>query len=295
MKLGIDLGGSHVAVGLVNDDNRVVNKAEENFTTEEKHNITNALIEKIRNNVNKLTDMDNIECIGVACPGTIKNGVVTKASNLGIINYELKKALSNLFDVEIKIENDGKCAAIAEKTIGALKEFDDCIFLNIGTGIGGAVFLNGKLLRPKACSGFELGHITIQKNGIPCSCGKIGCFERYCSMRVLKEKIREEYGLGQEVHSRELLEILGNNSELSNKILNEYIWNLKIGIANLIDIFEPEAIALGGSFAYYRDLFLPKLQEQIFSSNSTFNERKDIVIETAHLQNDAGIIGATLI
>lgn len=295
MKLGIDLGGSHVAVGLVDDNQNVVDKNEENFTLEEKQNISSVLIEKIRNNIFKLTDINNIDSIGIACPGTINNGIIVKASNLKITNFNLKEQLAKEFNVEIKIENDGKCAAIAEKTIGVLKQYDDCIFLNIGTGIGGAVFLDGKLLRPKICSGFELGHMTIQKDGILCACGKRGCFERYCSMRVLKEKIREEYGLGQDVHSRELIAILANESELSNRILEEYMENLKIGIANLIDIFEPEAIAIGGSFAYYKDLFLPKLQEKLTSANSTFNGRKDIKLETAMLKNDAGIIGATLI
>lgn len=198
-------------------------------------------------------------------------------------------------NIPVSLENDGKCAAIAEKKIGSLKDFDDCIFLNIGTGIGGAVFLDGKLLKPKVCSGFELGHMTIEKDGIECTCGKTGCFEKYCSMSSLKGNIRNTYSLGQEIHSRELMDILGNGSELSNKILDEYLEDLKIGIANLIDIFEPQAISIGGSFAYYEDLFLPKLKEKLFSSNSTFNERKDIAIKTAQLKNDAGIIGATLI
>ena len=237
--------------------------------------------------------IQDIESIGIACPGTISNGTIIKAGNLGISNCNLREKLQ--LNTPIAIENDGKCAAMAEKTLGSLKSCDDGIFLNIGTGIGGAVFLDGELLKPKACSGFEIGHMTIEKEGIECTCGKKGCFERYCSMRVLKERIREEYGLGQEVHSLELIEILSNGSEKSNKMLFEYIENLSVGIANLIDLFEPQAIAIGGSFAYYENLFLPRLKEKLFSENATFNGRKDIDLKTAELKNDAGIIGAVLI
>ena len=151
------------------------------------------------------------------------------------------------------------------------------------------------MLRPKKGSAFEIGHLTIEKDGIPCTCGKIGCFERYASMKSLKEKIRKEYNLSLDVHSRELMQILGNGSELSNKLMDEYLNNLKIGIANLIDLFEPEAICIGGSFAYYKDLFIEPLKQKLYETNATFNGRKDIEIFTAQLKNDAGIIGACMI
>lgn len=150
------------------------------------------------------------------------------------------------------------------------------------------------MLAPKACTGFEIGHMTIEKNGKQCSCGKKGCFETYASMRNLKENIRSNYQLGKEVHSRELLQILGNESEKSNQILEEYLENLKIGISNLIDLFEPEAISIGGSFAYYQDLFMEPLKQKIFTENATFNGRKDITIKVAQMQNDAGILGSVL-
>ena len=193
------------------------------------------------------------------------------------------------------MQNDGKCAAIAEKALGSLKGYKDCIFLNLGTGIGGAVFLNGEMLAPKICTGFEIGHMTIEKNGKECTCGKKGCFETYASMKNLKETIRSEYKLGKEVHSRELLEILGNGCEKSNRLLEEYIENLKVGIANLIDIFEPEVISIGGSFAYYKELLLEPLKKRLLEDNVTFNGRKDIVITTAQMQNDAGILGAVIL
>ncbi len=166
--------------------------------------------------------------------------------------------------------------------------------MNIGTGIGGAVFLGGKMLTPIKFPGFEIGHMVIQKDGKQCSCGKKGCFEKYASMKSLKDNIRNAYNLGLDTHSRELMEILSNNSEASKKILDDYLEYLKIGISNLIDLFEPEAICFGGSFAYYEDVFINGIKEKINEPNSTFNERKDIEIFVAKMQNDAGILGSIL-
>lgn len=214
--------------------------------------------------------------------------------NLGLYNFNLKQKLEEKWKVQIHIRNDGKSAAIAEKELGSLKNFQDCVFINIGTGIGGAVFLDGKMLTPNLYDGFEIGHMTIEKDGRQCKCGKKGCFETYASMRKLKETIRQSYNLGKEVHSQELLEILNNGSELSNKILDEYLENLKTGIANLIDLFEPEAISIGGSFAYYEDIFIEPLKQKLYKENATFNGRKDIIITTAQMNNDAGILGAVI-
>lgn len=300
MKIGIDLGGSHIAIGIINDNMELVEKFEENLTENEKKQIEKCIIAKILNNTAKLLSMKNldikqIEKIGIACPGTIKQGVIFKSGNLGLNNFPLKQKLEENWNIPISIHNDGKCAAIAEKELGSLKQFQDCIFINIGTGIGGAVFMNGKMLEAKTFKGFEIGHMTINQNGRQCKCGKKGCFETYASMKSLKDTIRESYKLGNDIHSQELMNIILNRSQLSNKILEEYLENLKIGIANLIDIFEPEVISIGGSFAYYGNIFVEPLKQKLCEDNSTFNGRKDIIIKVAELKNDAGIVGAVAI
>ena len=131
--------------------------------------------------------LDDIERIGVASPGTVTNGMIT-SGNLNIKEFNLQSKLEEKYNKKIKIRNDGKCAALAEKKYGALKEYDDCIFVNIGTGLGGAAFMGGKLLEPKRYSGFEFGHMTLVKDGIQCTCGKKGCIETYCSIKSLKHR-----------------------------------------------------------------------------------------------------------
>lgn len=202
---------------------------------------------------------------------------------------------------QIKLQNDAKCAAIAENAYGVLNGYQNSMFLTLGTGIGGAVILEGKLLEGKYFSGCEFGHITIDINGEQCKCGKRGCFELYASMRNFKTNLKESLGLSQYTSSEQLLEmlkynkVLEKNDERIEQVIDEYIGNLAIGISNLINIFEPEIIGIGGSFAYFEEYLLEKLKDKILNSNLLFNPRSDIIIKTALLKNDAGIIGASML
>ena len=198
--------------------------------------------------------------------------------------------------VPIKIRNDAKCAALAEKKYGALKNYKDCIFLCIGTGIGGAAFLNGKMLEPNGFSGFEFGHIIIEKDGRECTCGKKGCFEQYASISAVKKKVTKILGERPDVSGRYLREeLLVKDNTLVKLEVENWLNYLKIGIGNLIDIFEPKAICLGGSFSHYEgnpilDRLINKLQEP--DTTFTISKKPDIVL--AKYKNDSGIIGATL-
>ena len=185
---------------------------------------------------------------------------------------------------------------MTEKKFGSLKKYDDAIFLIIGTGVGGAVFLNGKLLKPKRYSGFEVGHMVIEKEGINCNCGRRGCFESYASIKRLKEKIQKEFNL-PDIDGKNIKDfIIKNidNTKLKN-IIDIYIDNLSIGITNLINIFEPEIISIGGSFAYYKEILLNKLEKRIVERDELFNKEDIPKVVAAELKNDAGIIGATMI
>lgn len=299
MNIGIDLGGSHVGIGLVEQSElkAVVDKF---FTEEDKKDIENAVLRNIDELINKILsenniNLENIERIGVASPGTISSGKIT-AWNLGLKNFDLKSKLEEKYRKPIKVRNDGKCAALAEKEYGALKNYDDCIFVNIGTGIGGASFINGKLLEPKKNSGFEFGHITLVKDGIQCTCGKKGCFERYCSIKALKTKITNTLNMDStEISGQYLREnIMVEYHDKVQDDINEFIDYLRIGICNLIDIFEPEVVCFGGSFSYYEGHpVLNKLIEEINKEDSTFNSQKPEIV-TAQFKNDAGIIGAVI-
>lgn len=324
MKIGIDLGGSHIGIGLLNNDNRIVNKIEKDI--DEIGRYEKQILKFIDEQIEILKKNNRIDLIGIATPGNIKGDCMENLVNLGIKRLDFSGLIEKNKDIIFQINNDSKAAGVAEMEYGALKKYKDAVFLCLGTGIGSAVFLNGKLLKANKNIGFELGHMIIDKNGLKCNCGKRGCFETYCSIKRFKENIANILNL-KESSSEEIKEILeeimitdknGKDSILINLLGNEtsivygklciseqdvlrvrevveqYISDLIIGLSNIIEIFEPEAICLGGSFVFFKNIFYNKLVEEMNKRKYVFNKDNLPKIILAELKNDAGIIGAVL-
>ena len=274
---------------------------ERNLTREDRINVKESIVKIIIELLNRVIDeanvyLNDIEFIGIASPGTISNNVIKQATNLGLENFDLIAELQKYINLPMQIKNDSKCAALAEKHYGAMRDYDDGVFLCIGTGIGGAAFINGQMLVPKRFSGFEFGHMVINKGGRQCSCGKRGCFETYASIRAFRNKIAEVLDIDNDFSGQYLREqLLDFNNEKIEEVVEQFIEDLSIGICNLIDIFEPEIVVLGGSFSYYEgNPVYDRLIEKISQKNSRFNSMAMPKIELAKLKNDAGIIGATI-
>lgn len=324
MKIGIDLGGSHIGIGLLNNDNRIVNKIEKDI--DEIGRYEKQILKFIDEQIEILKKNNRIDLIGIATPGNIKGDCMENLVNLGIKRLDFSGLIEKNKDIIFQINNDSKAAGVAEMEYGALRKYKDAVFLCLGTGIGSAVFLNGKLLKANKNIGFELGHMIIDKNGLKCNCGKRGCFETYCSIKRFKENIANILNL-KESSSEEIKEILekmmitdknGKDSILINLLGNEtsivygklciseqdvlrvrevveqYISDLIIGLSNIIEIFEPEAICLGGSFVFFKNIFYNKLVEEMNKRKYVFNKDNLPKIILAELKNDAGIIGAVL-
>ena len=199
--------------------------------------------------------------------------------------------------IKIELENDGKCAALTEKKFGSLKDYSDCVFLCVGTGIGGAAFYDNKFIKPKRNSGFEFGHMVIRKNGEKCKCGNKGCFEVYCSKKKFKENIKKILNVKEYISAKDLINLINENNENMElkDLIDEYTDNLAIGIANIINILEPEAISIGGSLSHYESLIFDNLRNKIYNGEYLFNKENPPIILAAQAGNEAGIIGATLI
>lgn len=299
MKIGIDIGGSHIGIGLINADNKIINLKNKDFINEEKQEIKNNLEYILINTIEELLTQSNlekkhIEKIGVAIPGRADENGNIYTVNLNLKKYPIKNILQNYFKVPIQIRNDAKCSAICEKEYGSLKKYKDSVFLCLGTGIGSAVFLQNKLLTTSTSESFEIGHMIIQKDGKLCNCGKRGCFEQYASMRILKNEIIKTLDLRQNISGEEILNIIceQNKNEKLQDILQEYINNLSIGILNIMEIFEPEAICIGGSFVHFEEILLEKLRIQIKKQNHIAQKIPEILL--AKMGNNAGIIGSIL-
>jgi transcriptional repressor len=301
MKVGIDLGGSHIAIGVVDENGRIIEKQERRILDKEKQEIKTFIEEYIIKNIKEMSKKYKITNIGIAIPGTVNKTSVIKSVNLNLENYNIVEALKKKINIPIKIKNDAKCAALAENKYGSLKDYKRSIFIGLGTGIGGAVIVDDKLLDTGDLPGCEIGHMIIQKDGLECKCGKKGCFEKYASMKAFKTNLRKELNLDEKTRGEELLNILRNNNgnnknyKKIEKVINDYIEYLSIGISNLINIFEPEAIVIGGSFVYFEDVLLNRLYKKIIEGNLLFNKRDSLIIKLAVLGNDAGIIGASLL
>ncbi len=294
MKIGVDIGGSHVGIGIVNENGEIIEKEEIRILKENKENLEEFIEKYLLKKINEFIKKYNINIIGISSAGIIDNNKIIQSPNLKFDNYDIINNLknkTNLKNIKYLIRNDSQCAAIAEKKYGSLKEVKDAIFLTIGTGIGGAVFLNNKLLKSENKSEFEFGHITLKENGIYCNCGKKGCFEKYSGMKAFKDKIREKLKLDEQTSGKEIVKIINKNpkNKIIESVINEYVENITDGLVILLNKYDVDTIDIGGGFIYYKDILLEKIQKMLDKK-----AKKHINIKIAILGNDAGIIGATI-
>ena len=294
MKIGIDLGGSHIAVGLVDNENHIVAKKEYNWTEEEKNNLAENIEKYCKKMIKEIMEENNllqVEKIGIGYPAKrIINGTVYLNHTEP---FPLAEMLSKAFQVKTYLKNDVKCSSLCEKKMGNLKPYNHCIFMTLGTGIGGAYFYQNEQVVPNQFQGFEVGHMIIQANGKQCRCGQKGCFEEYASMRVFRKQVETLLNI-KNLTSDKMFEILKNKQKEKeiNQIIENYIDYLAIGMINLINIFEPDAICLGGSFSYYAPIFMDQLKQKL-QNNFQGRTIPDLLI--AKYANDAGIIGASML
>lgn len=296
MNVGIDIGGSHVGLGVVDNNGKIVKKAGK-IINPRIPNYKKVLETFIINTIKDLENEFKIEHIGVGAPGIVKANRIEYCINLNLVNYNLAGILKKNFpNARITVNNDAKCAALAEKNVGALKDYKNAVFLCIGTGIGGAAFYRDKLINPNRCSGFEFGHIIINTDGRNCNCGNRGCFEQYCSLKKLKGTIKRKFNLERNCEGEKLLTFIKSHKkdEDMQNILREYIDNLCIGLSNIVNILEPDVICLGGGFAGYKDVLLKPLEKRFYSAKYLFYKKNPPKIVIAQLENDAGIIGSGL-
>ena len=300
MRVGVDIGGSHVGIGLVDSNGDVVEVQERYLKERNIESIEQYILNEIISILKKWRYEDNYEFseVGIGAPGIIRDNEIVKSINLGMYNLKIGDKIKEIFpDLNIKVMNDAKCAALAEKKWGSLQKYDDCMFLCLGTGIGGATFYDGKLINPKRCAGFEVGHMIIVKDGLPCKCGSNGCFEQYASMRLFKGLIKERLNIDESIDGGELRDIIRNNidSDVVKNTIDEFVSNICTGLTNLVNLLEPQAICFGGGFVKYEDILFDKLKDKFRNSNDMFYKENIPELVMASFGNDAGIIGSTLL
>lgn len=313
MQIGIDLGGTNVAMGIVTQEGKILAKA--SIPTQVELGV-DSILSRMAEGVKTLVSESNVSWedishVGIGSPGAVNSakGWVRSACNLGFENLMLADRMSALLCKPVHVENDANCAAFAEAKVGAGEGCLDCLTVTLGTGIGGGIVINSKLYRGFNGFGGEFGHTIICHDGEPCACGKRGCFETYASATAL---IREtKRAAEQNPHSllntlaqrdgafsgKTVFDGAAQGDETAKAVLDRYIEMLSVGIVNLIKIFQPERVIIGGGISHAGEALLTPLEKAVTSLayRKTVPDGDRTRLCLAKLGNDAGIIGAALL
>lgn len=313
MYIGIDIGGTTIKAGLVDKKCNIIIKDSIPTRARESYEL---FVDDIVEFSKKITadagyTMADIESIGVGCPGSVddKNGIITYANNLNLEFAPLGKDISEKIGLPVYLGNDANCAALGEFFALGDETLQNFVAITLGTGVGGGIVINRRIYTGFNGAAGELGHIILKAGGEPCTCGRDGCWEAYASATAL---IRETERAA-EAHPTSLLSemILENGGKANGKIpfdaakqgdkvaenvVNNYIQAVSEGIVDVINIFQPEALVIGGGISKQGDSFLNAVRDYV--KGFTYGHQCNIPIgkiSLAKLGNDAGIVGAALL
>lgn len=306
--IGIDLGGTNIAAGIVDEKGKILIK---DSVPTLKERPTEEIMDDMVGICFKLCQdsgisMDEIESVGIGCPGSIdsKKGVVSYSNNIPMHNYPMAQYISERLNKPIHITNDANAAAYGEYVENG-NGADSFVMVTLGTGVGSGIILNGRIFDGFNGVGGEAGHMTLVHNGVSCTCGKKGCWEAYASVTALIRQTKEAAQLHPEssmndnirergkVSGRTAFEEAKKGDAAAIEVVKNYCEYVADGLVSLINIFEPEYVCIGGGISKEGDTLLNPIKEYVneYEYNRYCPKTK---IETAKLFNDAGIIGAAL-
>lgn len=308
-RIGIDLGGTNIKAGVVDDQNRIVASATcKTALPRPAEAIVQDMARMAREAVESANlTMDEMAYIGVGSPGTCNGdtGIVEYSNNLGFENVPLCDLLHEMTGKKIYIENDANAAALGEVVAGAAKGAHSCICITLGTGVGGGIIIDGKIYGGFNFAGAELGHTVITLDGDQCTCGRFGCWEAYASATALINQTKRAmksnpdskmWGLTDfnvnNVNGRTAFDAMREGDETGKYVVKKYIQYVACGLINMINIFQPEIICIGGGICKEGDTLLNPLKEYIKAERYSKFSVHQTKLCIAQLGNDAGIIGA---
>ncbi len=305
-RIGIDLGGTNIAVGVVNENHEIVSRISVPTLA---HRPPEAVISDMGDAVQAALDRAGItaaDCasIGVGSPGTCdsERGVVVRAYNLGWHGVPVCDMLSRRFGIPARLSNDANCAALAETVAGAAVGCRNMVLITLGTGVGGGIIIDGKIYAGMRSAGAELGHTVLVLDGEPCTCGRRGCWEAYASATALirqtgqaamnhPESLLAETPAG-EIDGRTVFDAADRGDAAAQAVIDRYCEYVAAGLTDLVNALAPEMILLGGGISRQGERILGPIREYV--ATHCFGQREGAipVIAAAKLGNEAGIIGA---
>lgn len=306
MYIGIDLGGTNIAAGLVTKEGRILHSASVP-TLKERHwteIVKDMAMLAIRITAESGHTPEDIEAVGIGCPGTVdkSRGVVVYSNNIVMHNVPLAEEFQRYMDLPVFLENDANAAALGEYTTCG-DGVNSFVFITLGTGVGGGIILDGKVWSGFNGAGAEIGHQTLIFGGKGCTCGRRGCLEAYASVTALIEQTKEALEVHPEsmmaqwlkehdkINGRTAFECAKLGDPVAIQVRDRYIEYVAEGVCSIINVLQPEILAIGGGISREGDGLLDPIKAY-FSENDFNKHMKKTDIRIARLFGDAGIVGA---
>ena len=307
--IGIDIGGTNIACGIVDDNYEIVARSKVKTNAPRPYaEILEDIKSAVRLACSELKiDASEAAAIGIGCPGTCNDGVVEYSNNLGFVNVPLRSDIESAFGVKTYLDNDANAAAFGEFLAGAAKGAKNAVAITLGTGVGAGIIIDGRIYSGSNSAGGEIGHTVLVVDGRDCTCGRKGCFETYSSATGLIRTTKEAIALNPDsvvarlaeedgrVSARTAYNALKRGCPVGRQITDDFVKYLAAGIANTINIFQPDILCIGGGVCNEGDTLLVPLRKAVAEQVYTKNSAKNTEIVVCSLGNDAGIIGAALL
>lgn len=306
--IGIDIGGTNLKAGLVNDEGSILAMEKRKIAEVSDQK---ALVEALVALTQSLTEKggltpEQIRSVGVGVPGAVEihSGAVLYTCNLPLRNVPLRKLFHRYLPYPLYVENDANCAALAEYYAGAGKGSKRFVTITLGTGVGAGILHNGQIYHGANGMAGEVGHMSIVYHGEPCPCGRRGCWERYASASALTRETKAAmqadkntimWKMTQDidhVNAKLAFDAAAKGDETARKVIDSWIEYVGVGIANVINTFEPEVICIGGGVSNQGEVLLAPVRAYAENETRNITTGKFPVICACQLHNDAGVIGA---
>ena len=306
--IGIDLGGTTMTAGLVNEDYEIVGKI--TWATRlprPAEDLEKAMADLCREVAKQNgVDFSEVRYVGIGTPGSVNftTGFVGYNTNFNYYDWNLGTDLEALLGCKVYVENDANAAAFGEYIAGGAKGYKDAMVITLGTGIGSGIILDGKILRGFNFAAGEMGHTVIVKDGRKCNCGRHGCWERYASARALSEDtkaaMREHrdtimWDLVKDidhVNAKTSFDAMEKGDALAKQVVENWMEYVGCGIANVVNTFEPEVICIGGGVSNQGETLLGPVRAYVEKETHDITTGRVPEIRACVLRNDAGVIGA---